>query len=109
MVLREARAPKRPSAPPWPATRRGSPRRINSFNLWPGESVFLYTDGLTDARDEEGGFYGEDRLQVVLATRDAGAEQLAALAEESVTAFAGVSTSDDIAFVIARGLGAGST
>ena len=30
--------------------------------LEPGDALVLYTDGITDARDRERGFYGEDRL-----------------------------------------------
>jgi len=33
-----------------------------SFMLQPGDSVVLYTDGVTEARDEQGEFYGEQRL-----------------------------------------------
>ncbi len=34
--------------------------------LLPGDALVLYTDGVTDARDEGRGFYGEDRLLAVV-------------------------------------------
>ena len=32
------------------------------ITLAPGDSITLYTDGITEARDEKGNFYGEERL-----------------------------------------------
>ncbi len=37
------------------------------FRVEPGESVVLYTDGITDTRDPSGAFYGEPRLRALLA------------------------------------------
>ena len=34
----------------------------NEVTLKPGESITLYTDGITEARNDEGGFFGEERL-----------------------------------------------
>ena len=36
------------------------------LTLKPGESLTLYTDGVTEARNSEGGFYGETRLLEVM-------------------------------------------
>ncbi|MDE2871219.1 MAG: SpoIIE family protein phosphatase [Gemmatimonadota bacterium] len=38
-----------------------------SIQLEPGDSVFFYTDGITEAMDEEGVEFGEDELAAVLA------------------------------------------
>jgi serine phosphatase RsbU (regulator of sigma subunit) len=41
------------------------------FRLEPGDKVFLYTDGVTEARDENGEDFGEQRfLDLVRSTRD---------------------------------------
>lgn len=34
--------------------------------LYPGDRVFLYTDGLDEARDRSGGFFGRDRVKIHL-------------------------------------------
>ena len=38
--------------------------------LKPGDSIIVYTDGVTEARDEAGGFYGEKRLLEISNKRD---------------------------------------
>ena len=41
--------------------------RAASLRLAPGDSLFLYTDGVTEARSGENAFFGEDRLRELLA------------------------------------------
>lgn len=36
--------------------------RINEINLYKGDRIFLYTDGVTEATNTDGKLYGEDRL-----------------------------------------------
>ncbi len=41
----------------------------NEFNLEKGDSITLYTDGITEARNKDGEFYGEDRLLALYSKR----------------------------------------
>ena len=42
------------------------PYTENKINLKPGDMVFLYTDGVTEANNNYDGFYGDDRLKNTL-------------------------------------------
>ena len=73
----------------------------------PGDALFLYTDGVTEALDRNDGFYGPARLQIVL-------KELAALPVEKITrgtvtdvrTFCGErEQSDDISVMALRWLG----
>ncbi|GAB3162105.1 hypothetical protein GCM10027059_14010 [Myceligenerans halotolerans] len=44
--------------------------RLGRARLDPGDLLFLYTDGVTEARDASGAFYTEDRLHALIAERD---------------------------------------
>ena len=46
----------------------GLPYKEQSMTLSPGETLFLYTDGVTEAMNDEGEEFGEDRLQQVFET-----------------------------------------
>ena len=76
----------------------GLPYQEQSMKLEPGDTVFLYTDGVTEAMNAEGEEFGEERLQQVFA---AAAPQDPHAANEAVFAavreFAGdTPQSDDI-------------
>ncbi|HVP39375.1 MAG TPA: SpoIIE family protein phosphatase [Candidatus Saccharimonadales bacterium] len=45
---------------------KSGPYEVNALVLQPGDSLFLYTDGLVEARDPRGEEYGEDRLIALL-------------------------------------------
>ena len=40
--------------------------RKNEFTLAPGDEIYLYTDGVTEATDSENNLYGEERLLALL-------------------------------------------
>ncbi|MGW0658314.1 SpoIIE family protein phosphatase [Streptodolium elevatio] len=73
---------------------RVSTRRLH---LHPGESLVLYTDGITEARDADGSLFGESRLAGLLAEQPPGLAAAALLdaVTETVHAFAGHRDMDD--------------
>ena len=74
-----------------------------SVQLAPGDVLVLYTDGILDAEDAHGGFFGRERLLSTLwANLDRPAEGIQAAVMQAVADFAaGAVQSDDIALVIA--------
>ena len=83
--------------------------RYNEYHLQlaPGDMLFLYTDGVTEAMDEEGGLYAAERLQAALAAcggKDA--EGTLAAVREDVARFVGkAAQSDDMTMLGLRYLG----
>jgi serine phosphatase RsbU (regulator of sigma subunit) len=76
-----------------------------SYQMAPGETVCLMTDGVTDAASASGEFYGRARLEAVLEKRpaDAGPEAIGEAIRQDVNAFAaGVEAADDLALVVVR-------
>ncbi len=75
----------------------------DSFELAEGDIVVLYTDGVTEARAADGGFFGEERLLSVLGdAAGADAPQVPALLNDAVMSFTGGRLSDDIAILAFR-------
>jgi sigma-B regulation protein RsbU (phosphoserine phosphatase) len=72
--------------------------RQREVSLTPGDSLFLYTDGVTEALDPKNELYGEDRLLVTLrATETPEPESVCTIVRAAVTAFAaGAPQADDI-------------
>ena len=48
------------------AGMEGVPYRKNEIQLWPGDELFLYTDGVTEATNEDQELFGESRLREAL-------------------------------------------
>jgi phosphoserine phosphatase RsbU/P len=69
-----------------------------TVDLAPGDRLFLYTDGVTEANDAEGGEFGEARLSAALdALRDAAPSDMVDGIVRRVDAFAaGAPQADDI-------------
>ena len=61
---------------------------VEELRLRPGDRVVIYSDGVTDAQDSAGNFYGRVRLRETLeAHREGGAVELHDAIRESVAAF----------------------
>jgi len=74
-----------------------------TLELSPGESLVLYTDGVSEARSHEYGLFGEDRLIELLG--DCASQDAAFIAErieQSVRAFRDQSSADDLAVLVMR-------
>lgn len=63
--------------------------RKNVLQLTPGDVIFLYTDGVTEAVDNKMQLYGEDRLCTLLNNSDYPPERLCGAVKADVDAFAG--------------------
>jgi len=74
--------------------------------LEPGDSVVLFTDGITEAFSREDEIYGEERFwATVRATGNASAQEMLAAIYESVAAFVGDEPpSDDVTLMVLRRL-----
>jgi serine phosphatase RsbU (regulator of sigma subunit) len=72
--------------------------------LEPGDTLFLYTDGLTEARSPSREFYGERRLKDVLSALDddLSPESMVEAVFEAVTQFTGSKPMDDMALFAVR-------
>jgi PAS domain S-box-containing protein len=75
--------------------------------LAPGDTLVLVTDGIEEARDNEGEYFGRDRLAgVIRRHRDESAQQIAEALCRSAREFIGQATSeDDTTVVVIRVLG----
>ena len=74
-----------------------------TVELESGDSIVLYTDGITEARDATGDLFGEGRLLDCLrASIGSSAPELADRIRTAVDAFQSGPPSDDRAIVVAR-------
>jgi sigma-B regulation protein RsbU (phosphoserine phosphatase) len=72
--------------------------------LEPGDSLFLFTDGASEARDASGGEYGVDRLaSLVSCRRSLAPEALAAACLKDLSNFSlGAPKTDDLTLLVLR-------
>jgi len=103
-------------APPGPALAEGgrvlglieeSAFPVNRLRLGSGDALVLYTDGVSEAQDAGGAFFGLARLVATAASlRPAAAPAVTARVLDAVRAFAGEAPqSDDITILTLRYLG----
>jgi sigma-B regulation protein RsbU (phosphoserine phosphatase) len=80
----------------------------HELELEPGESLVLYTDGVTDAADGSGARFGEERLRETLrGVTAASADEVRAAVVDTVAAFRGqAEPADDLALLVVRRLAA---
>ncbi len=73
------------------------------MRLMPGETIVFYTDGVTEARDPDGGFFGEERLhRFVGAHAGEHAADLARALKNAVLEFQEGYPRDDLALLVMR-------
>ncbi len=76
---------------------------VGEARLAPEEGLLAFTDGVTEARDERGVFYGEERLLEALASPISSAETLLEAVEAGVAAHVGgAEQSDDRTLLAVR-------
>ena len=72
------------------ATMEGIPFKQHEFELHPGDSLFVYTDGVAEATNAHDELYGTDRmLEALNRNPDATAEELLKTVRESIDEFVG--------------------
>jgi serine phosphatase RsbU (regulator of sigma subunit) len=77
--------------------------RDTSLRLMPGETLVLYTDGVTEARSPDGDFFGEDRLRKLLGSCSGyDAATLAARIKDVILDFQEGYPRDDLAVLVLR-------
>ena len=91
----------------------------HTFTLKPGDILYLYTDGVTEAEDAGKAFYGEERLQRCLsygseapvpAGESGMAEAVCRRVEDDLAAYTqGAEQSDDITMLCVRFIGSKTT
>ena len=82
--------------------------QVQRWAMMPGEMLLLYTDGVTEAQNGAGGFYGLNRLKGALAARQnaSNARDVVELVRDNVRSFvAGGEQSDDLTLLAVRWFG----
>ena len=76
----------------------------NVIDIGPGDTLVLYTDGVTEAVNEKGEDFGEERLKLAIReSRDATAREIILRIQDAVIAFAGTMHQfDDITLLVAK-------
>jgi len=82
----------------------GYPYRSDALSFLPGETLVLFSDGITEAEDGADGFFGRDRLAETLRpVRDEAPATVVQSVLDAVTAFAGgAPQADDITLLAVR-------
>ena len=74
-----------------------------TIEFQPGETLFLYTDGITEARNNKKEFFGEHRLKEILKNKSVSIEKKGEKVLNSVWSFIGEEKqSDDMAYLLCQ-------
>jgi sigma-B regulation protein RsbU (phosphoserine phosphatase) len=65
-----------------------------------GDTLFVYTDGLTEARNAEREFYGEERLEEMLMAGEAAPQAMIDRCLADMEAFGAGEPSDDLTILV---------
>ena len=86
------------------ATLEGIPFKQHEFELHPGDSLFVYTDGVTEATNAQNELFGNDRLRGALNRNpDLSPEELLPAVREDINKFVGDAPQfDDITMLCLR-------
>ena len=86
------------------AGMKNSRYRMQQLQLNPGDMIYLYTDGVTEATNAQNELYGEERLLALLnGNRGASAQEMTELVMQDVARFVGdASQFDDITMLALR-------
>ena len=88
------------SGPPL-ATMAGIPYRVRRVRLSPGDTIFLYTDGVTEAMNVAGELWGESRFEREFASRSCDARGYCEQTLAAIDAYAGEAPqADDITSLV---------
>ena len=84
------------------ATVEGIPFKEHGFELGPGDALFVYTDGVTEATNTEEELFGEDRMiEALNKSSDKGTAMLLPAVKEAIDDFVGEAPQfDDITMLI---------
>ncbi|MDO4459724.1 MAG: SpoIIE family protein phosphatase [Clostridia bacterium] len=84
------------------AGMEGMPYRLNEIEILPGDRIFLYTDGVTEATDESNNLFGEELLHSFINEhKDELAKNLLPMLKKAIDGFAGNAPQfDDITMLI---------
>jgi GAF domain-containing protein len=75
----------------------------SGFALGPGDALVLFSDGVIEARAQDGELFGMDRVAAVAAEASPrGAEHVAEALEEAIAGFGAAEASDDRALLVVR-------
>ncbi len=76
---------------------------LDSTKLNPGDTIFIYTDGLVDAMNSSGERFGLERVKLhILENLTSDLRYIAAILKEKVLAFSEGQHQDDLTFVLVR-------